>query len=56
MFMAIFPAVVITLTSLIVNSVFIIAGGLKGADEMIAVRSILQTLVNTYLLLWSSAR
>lgn len=53
MFMAIFPAVVITLTSLIVNSVFIIAGGLKGADEMIAVRSILQTLVNTYLLLWT---
>ena len=51
MFMAIFPAVVITLTSLIVNSVFIIAGGLKGADEMIAVHSILQTLVNTYLLL-----
>ena len=53
MFMAIFPAVVITLTSLIVNSVFIIAGGLKGADEMVAVRSILQTLVNTYLLLWT---
>ena len=53
MFMAIFPAVVITLTSLIVNCVFIIAGGLKGADEMIAVHSILQTLVNTYLLLWT---
>lgn len=53
MFMAIFPAVVITLTSIIVNGTFIIAGGLKGADEMIAVRSILQTLGNTYLLLWT---
>ncbi len=53
MFMAIFPAVVITLTSIIVNGTFIIAGGLKGADEMIALRSILQTLGNTYLLLWT---
>lgn len=53
MLMAIFPAVVITLASIIINVIFIIAGGLKGADEMIAVRSILQTLANTYLLLWT---
>ena len=52
MFMAIFPAVVITLVSILVNGTFIIAGGLKGEDELIAVRSILQTLLNAYLLLW----
>lgn len=52
MLMAIFPAVVITLISIVVNVAFIIAGGLKGENEMIALLSILQTLANTYLLLF----
>lgn len=53
MLMAISPAVVLTILSIIVNSVFTIAGVIKGENVMIALLSVLQTIGNAYLLLFT---
>jgi cellulose synthase/poly-beta-1,6-N-acetylglucosamine synthase-like glycosyltransferase len=52
MTMSVMPAIMLTVMSILVNTILAISGAIQGEDILIAVQSVSQTLLNAYLLLY----